>query len=146
MSIIGCKSCRHQSLSCDSFLELSLPIPSSGFGSKVDLKSCFEAFTRESSLISYKCEGCNKIGDCTQNVSIYRYPKVLIIQLKRFCVVGYRREKLNVDVNFPEILSLAQFATNELILKANYKLYGISHHIGSLGYGHYIAECSEGNS
>lgn len=55
-----------------------------------------------------------------------------------------RREKLSTSIEVPQTLDVREFgkwSNHPSKLKAaNYKLYGISHHSGTLYGGHYIGE------
>jgi len=78
-------------------------------------------------------------------MTIFRFPKVLVLHLKRFSNSGYRREKISTLINIPEKLDMRDYKTpksNHSSLKAasQYRLYGMSHHSGSLNGGHYIGE------
>ena len=144
-SIITCKSCSYGSISCDSFLCMNLPSPDSYMRS-TSIDECLSMYFKESHLQSYRCEKCKQKGNCSQKISLYRFPKILVLQLKRFHVDGFRKERLNTDISYPDELNLENY--KHKISTANntmYKLYGISHHIGSLYSGHYIAECRENN-
>lgn len=77
-------------------------------------------------------------------MTIYRFPKVLVIHLKRFYNSTMRREKLSTSVRIPKVLDMTPYAPysshHSKQLARNYKLYGISHHSGTLYSGHYIGE------
>ncbi len=45
-----------------------------------------------------------------KDFSIYRYPKVLVIHLKRFYNSTTRREKLSTTVNIPDVLDMSPYA------------------------------------
>ena len=103
----------------------------------------------------YKCEGCKKPVDVAKSLSIFRFPKILVIHLKRFYHSYMRREKLNTTIKFPTTgLDLRKYAPNssKFLIQVNsisdhstksraiYNLFGVSHHSGSLYGGHYIGE------
>lgn len=76
-------------------------------------------------------------------MSIYRFPPLLVIHLKRFHFSSWRRDKLNTSVKFPiEDLDLSDYNDNSNIdsSQATYDLYGISHHSGYMSGGHYVAD------
>lgn len=61
----------------------------------------------------YKCEGCKKPVDVEKSLSIFRFPKILVIHLKRFYHSYMRREKLNTTIKFPTTgLDLRKYAPN----------------------------------
>jgi ubiquitin C-terminal hydrolase len=60
-----------------------------------------------------------------------------------------RREKLNTTVDFPMKLDMSDYAphsSHESKGQAKYKLFGITHHSGSLHGGHYISEVYSENT
>lgn len=146
MSVIKCGFCSERAVACDCFLDLTLPIAAGGIFSKSRLLDCFRTFVAAGKIPEYRCEHCKKTGKCTQEVSIYRFPKVLVIQLKRFRINGIKREKVTREISIPETLDLAEFCRYSLEKHCRYDLYGVSHHKGSLTSGHYVADCfEEGN-
>ena len=58
----------------------------------------------------FKCSSCKKKVDIEKDLTIFRFPKILVIHLKRFYHSAMRREKLNTTVNFPETLDMTSFA------------------------------------
>lgn len=105
----------------------------------------------------YKCSSCKDVDNLEKQMTIYRFPKILVVHLKRFYNSTMRREKLSTTVSIPETLDASSFATPKsskfYLMKTNicidhsskknatsYKLYGLSHHSGSLYGGHYIGE------
>lgn len=142
-SVITCNSCGYGSISCDCFLSLNLPSPESSYRA-ASLDECLSLYFQNTALpSSYKCEKCKNSGHCKQNFSLYRLPKVIIFQLKRFQVTAYSKQRLNTEISFPEELSLNKFKYEQNTKETKYVLCGISHHMGSLNFGHYIANCKE---
>ena len=58
----------------------------------------------------YKCEKCKKDVAMQKSLSIYRFPKVLVIHLKRFYNSTMRREKLNTTVKVPLTIDMSAYA------------------------------------
>jgi hypothetical protein len=53
----------------------------------INLSSCFDEFSKQEDLKGeekYKCSSCSKDQEAKKKLEIFRLPKVLIIQLKRF--------------------------------------------------------------
>ena len=79
-----------------------------------------------------------------RSMSIFRFPKILVIHLKRFYNTKFRREKLTNSIEIPMNLDMTEYgqASNHRskASAASYNLYGISHHSGTLNGGHYIGE------
>jgi len=145
-STIECMTCHHRSSSYDPFLDLSVPIirdcdlvtpakstflgsirsgvnsisGSSGNGeNKSTLERCLEKFTAEETLEGenmYTCEKCKAKRKSVKQLSIYKYPTVLVIHIKRFKYNSTRREKLSTDVHFPLTgLDLTPFISSDLL-------------------------------
>jgi ubiquitin carboxyl-terminal hydrolase 4/11/15 len=54
---------------------------------QISLDSCFSAFSREELLTGadqWYCSKCKEQRDILKKLELYRLPKILIIQLKRF--------------------------------------------------------------
>lgn len=140
LTTIVCPRCKAESIACDTFLDLSLPIPSSRSG--VTLEECFSAFTAVSTAEGYKCEKCKKVSNSKMQMTLWRLPKILVIHLKRFANNSWRRGKVNTDVRLPRHrLDLSAFAPHSThpSCQEKYELFAVSHHIGDLGCGHYFA-------
>jgi len=180
-STIKCLTCNHRSSSYDPFLDLSVPIykvesesPKTILGSfksslvetnKSTLEKCLGIFTAEEILDGdnmYMCEKCKKKQKSVKQLTVYKYPRVLVIHIKRFRFNSMRREKLSTDVHFPlSGLDLSPFVSSDVKLAGVnvagkdwrrptdsrsqpsdppvYDLIGVSNHHGSLHAGHYIA-------
>lgn len=75
---------------------------------------------------------------------IYKLPKILVIQLKRFKFGGYQGGKIMTEVELPEVLDLSDLVTeskDKTVAAPVYKLFGFVNHVGSLNGGHYTATC-----
>lgn len=142
-STLTCQSCRHASTTFDPFWDLSVPIPSRGKSRSISISDCLRAFVEEETLDGDEkpvCSGCRKRTVCTKGFTIQRFPKVLILHLKRFSGERYR-SKLTTLVDFPlDGLDLSPCAApgNR---PSRYRLYGIVNHSGSVHSGHYTAYC-----
>lgn len=133
-------------------MDLSLPIPKEESKSlytrtsSVTLEKCFKEFSKEEWFdidTGYKCESCKKTSKISKKLSIYRFPPLLVIHLKRFHYSSWRRDKLNTSVKFPvEDLDLSKYSENDNAdtSEHTYHLYGISHHSGYMSGGHYVAD------
>ncbi len=140
LTTITCAKCRAESIACDSFLDLSLPIPSSK--ASVTLEDCFAAFTAMSTVEGYKCEKCKKTSSSKMQMTLWRLPKILVIHLKRFSNNSWRRGKIITEIRLPRIrLDLSDFAPQSThpSCQEKYELFAVSHHVGDLGRGHYYA-------
>jgi ubiquitin C-terminal hydrolase len=141
----------------DNFMDLSVEIPKKAikFTGNISIQDCLEKFIDVEKMVDcgFKCEGCKKSVNVEKDLTIYRFPKILVIHLKRFYHSAMRREKLNTTVSFPETkldmrsyaphsskvrISMIFYVDHSSKANAIYNLYGISHHSGSLYGGHYI--------
>ncbi|KAI4476401.1 hypothetical protein M0804_013611 [Polistes exclamans] len=141
-SSLRCTFCDHVSVTLDPFWDLSLPIPSRS--GTVRLSQCLEHFTREEVLDGDEkptCSKCQMRRKCTKSFSIQKFPKILVIHLKRFSPMERFRGKLNVMVDFPLMdLDLSAFAAPR-VQGCTYNLYGVANHSGTTYSGHYTAYC-----
>ncbi|KAE8212077.1 hypothetical protein CF327_g4245 [Tilletia walkeri] len=66
----------------------------------VELTECLELFTSPSE-IEYSCAACNKKVTATQQTLFHTFPRVLAIQARRFQLVNWVPQKVNVPVVVP---------------------------------------------
>ncbi|XP_055371376.1 ubiquitin carboxyl-terminal hydrolase Usp2 isoform X5 [Condylostylus longicornis] len=140
-STLKCTTCGNTSVTFDPFWDLSVPLPSS---SRCKLESCLDLFIKEEVLDGDEmptCSKCKTRRKCTKSFTIQRFPRYLVIHLKRFSET--RWSKLSNIVEFPtgeRELNMAPYASNSNT-NVYYSLYGISNHMGSTAGGHYVALC-----
>ncbi|KAJ8984027.1 hypothetical protein NQ317_012251 [Molorchus minor] len=141
-STLKCTYCGHCSVTFDPFWDLSLPIPQRT--GQMRLLQCLDCFTREETLDGDEkptCSKCKERRKCTKSLSIHKFPKILVIHLKRFSPTERFRGKLNVTIDFPiEGLDMSNYAADN-ITPCRYNLYAISNHSGTTYSGHYTAYC-----
>jgi ubiquitin C-terminal hydrolase len=76
--------CGYQSLTFDNFLDLSLSIPS---GSRsIALQDCLEDYVGAERMekCGFKCAKCGAIDKMEKDLTIFRFPQILVINIKRF--------------------------------------------------------------
>ncbi|XP_042330625.1 ubiquitin carboxyl-terminal hydrolase 2 isoform X2 [Sceloporus undulatus] len=141
-SSLTCSACSYCSTAFDPFWDLSLPIAKS-YG-EVNLIDCMRLFTKEDILDGDEkptCCHCKARTKCMKKFSIQRFPKILVLHLKRFSEARMRSSKLTTFVNFPlKDLDLREFASQSCN-HAVYNLYAVSNHSGTTMGGHYTAYC-----
>uniref|UniRef100_A0A8C3VCP2 Ubiquitin carboxyl-terminal hydrolase n=1 Tax=Catharus ustulatus TaxID=91951 RepID=A0A8C3VCP2_CATUS len=142
-SSLTCSECGYCSTAFDPFWDLSLPIPKKGYG-EVTLMDCLRLFTKEDVLDGDEkptCCRCKARTRCTKKFSIQKFPKILVLHLKRFSEARIRSSKLTTFVNFPlkdlDLRELASQSCNHAV----YNLYAVSNHSGTTMGGHYTAYC-----
>ncbi|KAK6173980.1 hypothetical protein SNE40_017343 [Patella caerulea] len=135
-------SCGHSSVTFDPFWDLSLPIPK--YTQEVSVSDCLRLFMKEEELADEErptCSKCKERKKCTKSFSIQKFPKILVLHLKRFSQERYGR-KLSTSVDFPvQELDLSAYAAEPGSSKVLYNLYAVSNHSGGVHSGHYTAIC-----
>lgn len=78
----------------------------------INLSDCLDKFGESETMrgTGFKCEGCKKKVDIEKSLTIYRFPRILTIHLKRFYHSAMRREKISTTVKFPEVLDVSKYA------------------------------------
>ncbi|XP_017559375.1 ubiquitin carboxyl-terminal hydrolase 2 isoform X1 [Pygocentrus nattereri] len=141
-SSLTCSECGFCSTVFDPFWDLSLPISKSS--GDVSLIDCLRLFTKEDVLDGNEkptCQRCKARRKCTKKFSIQKFPKVLVLHLKRFSEARIKTAKLCTFVSFPiKELDLREFASDNS-MNAIYNLYAVSNHTGTTLGGHYTAYC-----
>ncbi|KAI8322346.1 cysteine proteinase [Martensiomyces pterosporus] len=135
-SQVTCSRCHHDSNTFDPLLDISLDIQSGNSISKA-----LRSFTRPEHLGKgnrYKCEKCSKLVEATKQFTVYRLPKVLTLQLKRFSIFG--GGKINRYVEFPLHLTMKGYVSSNSSEAGpfDYSLYAVLVHSGGTSRsGHY---------
>ncbi|XP_005988165.1 ubiquitin carboxyl-terminal hydrolase 2a isoform X2 [Latimeria chalumnae] len=142
-SSLTCSECGYCSTVFDPFWDLSLPIAKKGYG-ETSLMDCMRLFTKEDVLDGDEkptCYRCKVRRKCTKKFTIQKFPRILVLHLKRFSEARIRTSKLTAFVNFPlRDLDLREFASDNST-HVVYNLYAVSNHSGTTLGGHYTAYC-----
>lgn len=110
----------------------------------ITLEECLDEFERAEVLSEqdmWYCPRCKEHRRASKKFDLWKTPDILVAHLKRFSSSGYRRDKLDILVDFPiEGLDL----TTRVIEKEDgreeiYDLIAVDDHYGGLGGGHYTA-------
>lgn len=110
----------------------------------ISLEECLDEFERAEILSEqdmWYCPRCKEHRRASKKFDLWKTPDYLVAHLKRFSSSGWRRDKLDVLVDFPiEGLDL----TSRVIQKEDgksevYDLIAVDDHYGGLGGGHYTA-------
>ncbi|KAI9062559.1 cysteine proteinase [Trametes sanguinea] len=156
-----CLTCHGTSTTYNTFMYLTLPIPTTRGHSKVTLQQCIDAFVKEEIMDhsdAWHCPHCKTLRKATKRLSLSRLPPVLLIHLKRFSAKGPFTDKIETFVEFPlKGLDLTNYMPPPLPpgMSAGsqispddprcqqppyrYDLYGVTNHFGTLSTGHYTA-------
>ena len=107
---------------------------------------CLDLFTHEEILKNIQCEKCNKKTNFKKRLQIDKFPKYLVLILKRFKYTSMFTTKIDNLIHFPiESLDLTNYVSQkEGIIK--YDLFGVVNHVGGLTGGHYHCDIKQENS
>jgi ubiquitin carboxyl-terminal hydrolase 4/11 len=110
----------------------------------ISLEDCLDEFEREEVLSendTWYCPRCKQHQRASKKFDLWKTPDILVVHLKRFSSSGWRREKLDILVDFPiEGLDLTKRVFQKESGKTEiYDLIGVDCHWGGLGGGHYTA-------
>jgi ubiquitin C-terminal hydrolase len=146
-STITCGNCSHVSHTFEPFniIQLSIPEDASS-SSEFTIDQLLDKFTMVENLEDkLTCECCGQRTVNQKQIKIWKLPKILIIQMKRFKtdIYGMNREKLPNQIKYP----ITDFNLDSYIsdvnktVNNNYDLFGVNLHAGgaSLERGHYYS-------
>ena len=110
----------------------------------ITLSDCLAEFEREEILSeqdTWYCPRCKEHRRASKKFDLWKTPDILAVHLKRFSSAGFRREKLDILVDFPvEGLDLSERVIHKEDGKVEiYDLIAVDDHWGGLGGGHYTA-------
>lgn len=135
-----CPKCMKVNFSFEHFQNLSLAIDYEFVNSLDEALQMFTAPERLDKQNRYRCEECDKGVRARRRLMLYDTGPCLLIQLKRFTVMG--RGKVHKVLKFPLKLNLSPYKT--AVSSANgpceYSLKAVVVHLdsGSSFYGHYV--------
>ena len=98
------------------------------------LEKCLSEFAAPEKVSDVHCSKCASLQTHSKRIRVYRPPRVLMINMKRF---HKARGKIQSFVSFPLDLDLGEWTISSS--DAQYHLYGVVNHRGHLGAGHYYA-------
>lgn len=110
----------------------------------IHLEDCLDEFEKTEILSeqdTWYCPRCKEHRRASKKFDLWKTPDILVVHLKRFSSSAYRRDKLDILVDFP-IGGLD--LTKRVIEKESgkeeiYDLIAVDDHWGGLGGGHYTA-------
>jgi len=110
----------------------------------ISLDDCLNEFGKEEILSeadTWYCPRCKEHRRATKKFELWKTPDILVMHLKRFSSSTYRRDKLDVFVDFPiDGLDLtSRVVETEDGKEETYDLFAVDDHWGGLGGGHYTA-------
>ncbi|OAA74109.1 Metalloenzyme, LuxS/M16 peptidase-like, metal-binding protein [Cordyceps fumosorosea ARSEF 2679] len=110
----------------------------------ITLDECLDEFERAEILSEHDmwyCPRCKEHRRASKKFDLWKTPDYLVAHLKRFSSSGFRRDKLDVLVDFPieELDLTARVVEKEEGKSEVYDLIAVDDHYGGLGGGHYTA-------
>ena len=104
--------CGYEHITFEDFLALTLPFSRSStrITHANKLTQCLDEYTKmEEIQDEFHCNRCAKKDKAQKQTIIWRFPSVLVLQLRRFQVSTWRKEKLDTIVEFPGELDLSNY-------------------------------------
>ncbi|TID02047.1 putative ubiquitin carboxyl-terminal hydrolase 12 [Colletotrichum higginsianum] len=110
----------------------------------ITLEECLDEFEKAEVLSEqdmWYCPRCKEHRRASKKFDLWKTPDILVVHLKRFSSAGWRRDKLDILVDFPiEGLDLhKRVLCQETGKEEIYDLIAVDDHFGGLGGGHYTA-------
>lgn len=143
-STVKCTVCGKQSVTYESFSNLSLELPANA--NRCTLSDCLRLYLNGETIPGWNCPSCKEKRDAVKKLDISRLPPVLVVHFKRFYVEpkeymchAYRKKQTYIDFPLDE-LDARQFSLH-CAPSPTYHLYAVSNHYGSMEGGHYTAYC-----
>ena len=140
-STLRCAQCGYQSITFDTFMYLSLPIPRRL--QRPTLQDCLAEFTREERLeAGWVCPTCDTQVEVFKKFDIWKVPPVLMFHLKRFHYNSELKGKITKFIRYPvSNFDLTEYITGPQKHPPRYDLFAKTDHEGTLSQGHYSASC-----
>ncbi|XP_042906774.1 ubiquitin carboxyl-terminal hydrolase 11 isoform X3 [Parasteatoda tepidariorum] len=111
--------------------------------SELDIYDCLEYFSERESLDAdspWFCPVCRRNQQATKSLSVWKFPQVLIIYLKRFVFHDFMSIKVEDKVSYPlEGLDLSSFSSGPFSEDLMYDLQSCVCHFGGVSAGHYTS-------
>ncbi|KAK0411122.1 hypothetical protein QR680_005494 [Steinernema hermaphroditum] len=132
-----CSSCKTQTVVFEGMLFIALDLRNDGH--HTTLEDCLERyFSLEE--VDVECSHCKLRRRMTRHTKMWKLPKVLVIQLKRFGEMGNNYVKKDINVRFGKQLNVKPFLHEKADdSRSVYTLYSVTNHVGNLNSGHYYA-------
>ena len=114
---------------------------------KISLLECFKLFTEKEEIKDIFCEKCNEKTTFKKSFEIERFPKYLVLALKRFKYTKIYKQKIDTLITFPtNELDLQSFSCKFQSYHPLFDLYAVVNHSGTLSGGHYSTILKHNNN
>jgi ubiquitin carboxyl-terminal hydrolase 4/11/15 len=110
----------------------------------IPINECLDEFERQEILSEqdmWYCPRCKEHRRASKKFDLWKTPDILVVHLKRFSSTAHRRDKLDIQVDFPVAgLDLTSRVIDTSDGKQEvFDLIAVDDHWGGLGGGHYTA-------
>ena len=133
-----------KSIKAEPFFMIDLPIPESENPNLID---CFNLYIEHEKMCgdnAWYNDKTKQKEDVIKKIQFWSLPNVLIVTLKRFNKMTFRKNNCLVDIPL-EILNLYDYVVGYQKENYLYELYGICNHSGNVMGGHYTANIRTNN-
>jgi ubiquitin C-terminal hydrolase len=141
---VVCAACKAASVRYEPWGVLKLPIPGADKqgAPAPSLDECLAAAVASETLDDFACSACSTKGPANISHTISRFPKQLIVSLKRFTNAGSKvRARIPYDPNLIDLTPFRAWPTIQRSTK--YKVMSTVEHMGSSRGGHYCMRARE---
>lgn len=139
-STLKCVKCSYEFTTFENFMMLTVPIPNV---MECTLDMCIKEFAKEEVLNNqdrWNCHGCGHKIKAKKKIDVWKFPPILIVNLKRFQFKQRNQSKIDRLVKFPiKDYDLSSHDVGPYKIKPVYKLFAIIDYFGTGDLGHYIA-------
>jgi ubiquitin C-terminal hydrolase len=139
-----CQGCNACSTRYEPWGVLKVPIPGAEKvgNTAPTLNECITAAFASETIDDYACDGCKTKGPARMEHSISRFPKHIILSIKRFTNQGSKvRARIPYDENAIDMTNHRSWSTIQGT--ATYRVMSTIEHLGSSRGGHYIMRARE---
>ena len=137
-----CEKCNHICQNPEVFTNIDLDLSNASNASNAsasNLEDLFEAFFANEHVDEWKCDKCNNQGG-NKMLKITRFPKTLVLTLKRFSHTSHHKKTNGVTVPYTLTIPSSAHVYAEQV---EYTLYAMGCHQGNQNGGHYYAACKD---
>jgi len=135
---VVCTGCSAHSTRYEPWGVLKAPIPGAEKAGNAapTLRECIASAFAAETLDDYACDSCKKKGPARMEHAISRFPKHLILSLKRFTNTGAKvRARIPYDENNVEFTEWRSWSSQG---SPKYRVVSTVEHLGSSRGGHYV--------
>lgn len=141
---VVCQACNACSTRYEPWGVLKVPIPGAEKAGNTapTLDECIAAAFASETIEDYACDGCKTKGAARMEHAISRFPKHIILSIKRFTNQGAKvRARIPYDENAIDMTARRSWPTIQG--GATYRVTSTIEHLGSSRGGHYIMRARE---